>query len=70
MIETNVKNLISEIPESNAFGEKITLVAAVKLQPPENINRAIAAGITDIDACGGASCGKLRGKIFSVDRVV
>ena len=48
MIETNVKNLISEIPESNAFGEKITLVAAVKLQPPENINRAIAAGITDI----------------------
>ncbi len=48
MIETNVKNLKSQIPESNALGEKITLVAAVKLQSPENINRAIAAGITDI----------------------
>ncbi|MBE7087947.1 MAG: YggS family pyridoxal phosphate-dependent enzyme [Clostridiales bacterium] len=45
MIEVNTKNLLKEIPEQNCFGEKITLVAAVKLQSVENINRAIAAGI-------------------------
>lgn len=48
MIEENVKNLIREIPATNPFGEKVTLVAAVKFQSTENINRAIAAGITDI----------------------
>ncbi len=48
MIENNVKNILKEIPERNAFGEKITLVAAVKLQSAEDINRAIKAGITDI----------------------
>lgn len=48
MIEENVKKLLQEIPPTNKFGEKVTLVAAVKLQSPESINRAIAAGITDI----------------------
>jgi len=48
MIEENVKKLLSEIPETNPFGEKITLVAAVKLQTAENINKAVAAGVTDI----------------------
>ena len=48
MIEENVKKVLSEIPETNPYSEKITLVAAVKLQSPEDINRAIAAGITDI----------------------
>lgn len=48
MIEQNVKNLLAEIPDKNPFGEKVTLVAAVKLQSPDDINRAIAAGITDI----------------------
>lgn len=48
MIKENVEKLLSEIPEKNKFGEKVTLVAAVKLQSPENINAAIAAGITDI----------------------
>ncbi|MDE6505354.1 MAG: YggS family pyridoxal phosphate-dependent enzyme [Clostridia bacterium] len=48
MIETNVENLLKEIPEKNPFGEKVTLVAAVKLQTAEDINRAVAAGITDI----------------------
>ncbi len=48
MIEENVKKLLSEIPAKNPFGEKVTLVAAVKLQSVENINRAVAAGITDI----------------------
>jgi len=47
-IEENVKKLLSEIPETNPFGEKVTLVAAVKLQSPNDINRAISAGVTDI----------------------
>ena len=48
MIEENVKKLLSEIPEKNPQGEKVTLVAAVKLQTAEDISRAVAAGITDI----------------------
>lgn len=48
MIKQNVKKLLAEIPSANPFGEKITLVAAVKLQPAEAINEAIEAGITDI----------------------
>lgn len=48
MIEENVKNLLKEIPSFNPYGEKVTLVAAVKLQTAEDINRAISAGITDI----------------------
>lgn len=48
MIEENVKKLLAEIPEANPYGEKVTLVAAVKTQTPEDINRAICAGITDI----------------------
>ena len=47
MIEENVKKLLEEIKE-NPFGEKVTLVAAVKTQTVEDINRAIFAGITDI----------------------
>lgn len=47
MIEENVKKLLEEIKE-NPYGEKVTLVAAVKTQTVESINRAIAAGITDI----------------------
>lgn len=48
MIEDNVKNLLAEVPAKNGFGEKVTLVAAVKTQTPDDINRAIRAGITDI----------------------
>ena len=48
MIEENVKQLLESIPASNAYGEKVALVAAVKTQSVENINRVIAAGITDI----------------------
>ena len=48
MIEENVKKLLETIPNANPFGEKVTLVAAVKLQSPEDINRAICGGITDI----------------------
>lgn len=48
MIEENVKKLLNEIPQTNPFGERVTLVAAVKTQTPEDINRAICAGVTDI----------------------
>ena len=48
MIEENVKKLFAEIPQTNPQGESVTLVAAVKLQTAEAINRAICAGITDI----------------------
>ena len=43
-----IEKLLESIPKTNPFGEKVTLDAAVKLQTPENINRAIKAGITDI----------------------
>ena len=48
MIENNVKKLLSELPANNHYGEKVTLVAAVKMQSPEDILRAVNAGITDI----------------------
>ena len=48
MIEENVKRLLAEVPKKNKFGEKVTLVAAVKTQTAEDINRAIRAGIKDI----------------------
>lgn len=47
-IEENVKNLLNSLPETNPFGEKITIVAAVKTQTSEDINRAVKAGIKDI----------------------
>ena len=47
-IKDNVKNLLYSLPERNPFGERVTLVAAVKTQTPEDINEAVAAGITDI----------------------
>lgn len=47
-IEENVKNLLNSLPETNPFGEKITIVAAVKTQTPEDINRAVKAGIKNI----------------------
>ena len=48
MIEKNVKNLLAQLPQTNPFGEKVTLVGAVKLQSPEAINRAIYGGLRDI----------------------
>ena len=47
-IETNVKRLLESLPQTNPFGEKVTLVGAVKTQTPEDINAAIKAGLTDI----------------------
>lgn len=48
MITENVKKLLCEVPETNPFGEPLTVVAAVKTQHVQAINEAIAAGITDI----------------------
>ena len=48
MITRNIKNLLQSLPQRNPFGEKVTLVAAVKTQTPDDINEAISAGITDI----------------------
>ncbi len=47
-IEDNVKLLLNSLPETNPFGEKITLVGAIKTQTPEDINTAIEAGICDV----------------------
>lgn len=48
MIEENTKTLLARLAQGNAFGERVTLVAATKTRTPEEINRAIAAGISDI----------------------
>ncbi len=48
MIEHNVKQLLSRLAAGNAFGERVTLVAATKTRTPEEINRAIRAGIADV----------------------
>lgn len=48
MIEENLKKLLEQIPKTNPFGEKVTLVGAVKMQTVESINRAICAGLSDI----------------------
>lgn len=48
MIEENLKNLYKTIPEYNPFGERVTLVGAVKLQTADDINRAVCAGLRDI----------------------
>lgn len=47
-ISQNVKALLDELRAGNGYGEPITLVAATKTRTPEEINEAIAAGITDI----------------------
>lgn len=47
-ISRNVKALLDELRAGNGYGEPVTLVAATKTRTPEEINEAIAAGITDI----------------------
>ena len=48
MVKENVKSVLAQIPEHNPFGEKVTVVGAVKFQSVENINSAICAGLRDI----------------------
>ena len=47
-IENNVKRLKDEISAGNAYGEAVTLVAAVKTQSAEAINAAIRAGVNAV----------------------
>ncbi len=42
------ENILQKVGKGNAFGEKVTLVAATKTRTAEEINRAIAAGVGDI----------------------
>ncbi len=44
----DIKKVIDSVPKVNPFGEKVTIVAAVKTQTVEDINAAVSAGITDI----------------------
>ncbi len=46
-IEANVRSILEEIRRGNCFGEAVTLVAATKTRTPEEIERALGAGITD-----------------------
>ncbi len=46
MLKDNVKKVLDEIADGNNFGEKITLVAATKMQSAETINSAIDCGVT------------------------
>ena len=48
MIRENVQTVLAELAAGNPQGEAVTLVAATKTRTPEEINEAIAAGITDI----------------------
>ncbi len=48
MIEENVRSLLGELEAGNCYGEKVTLVAATKTRTADEINRALAAGISDI----------------------
>ena len=47
MIADNVKEILNEISAGNNLGEPITLVGATKFRSAEEINEAIAAGLTD-----------------------
>ena len=44
----DLKEILARLAKGNPFGEKVTLVAATKTRTPEEINRAIAAGVTDV----------------------
>lgn len=44
-IQANVKNIKKQIEKGNPFGERVTLVAATKMQSAEAINAAIQAGV-------------------------
>ncbi len=45
MITENVQKIKVEIAGGNAYGERVTLVAAIKMQTADAVNQAIAAGV-------------------------
>ena len=48
MIAEQVREILREIAGGNPLGENITLVAATKTRTADEINEAIAAGVTDV----------------------
>lgn len=48
MIEENVKRLLAALAAGNCYHEPVTLVAATKTRTPEEICRAVKAGIGDV----------------------
>lgn len=48
MIKENLDKIFKEIENGNNLGEKITLVGATKTQTADDVNLAIACGLTDI----------------------
>lgn len=47
-IRKNAEELLEKITAGNAFGERVTLVAATKTRTPEEIGIAVRAGIGDV----------------------
>jgi pyridoxal phosphate enzyme (YggS family) len=47
-ISENIKKLKTELVKGNGRGEKVSIIAATKMQPPEAINEAILAGVDGI----------------------
>ena len=45
MLSENVAKVLNEISAGNNLGEKITLVAATKMQTAETINAALSFGV-------------------------
>lgn len=45
MITANVQKIKAEIAGGNAYGERVMLVAAIKMQTADAVNQAIAAGV-------------------------
>ncbi|MBP5466782.1 MAG: YggS family pyridoxal phosphate-dependent enzyme [Clostridia bacterium] len=45
MLKETIEKVLQEISRGNNFGEKITLVAAIKMQSAETVNAAIASGV-------------------------
>ncbi len=47
-VQTRVRSLREELKNGNAFGERVSLVAATKMQTPDKINLAIQAGVDGV----------------------
>lgn len=47
-IAENVRKVKEELQRGNPFGERVSLVAATKMQTPESINAAVRAGVDAI----------------------
>ena len=47
-VQQRVKEIKNQLQNGNAYGEAVTLVAAIKMQTPEAVNAAITAGVDAI----------------------